>query len=338
VYCTDEIYSVNIFRPIPSDVIRENEKSVVGLFIKHDGKLMPFLEEGQMITRDHIFKLNHLGVSKIFIKGKDAMITFEEYVSSQAKKILTDETTSSRVKAATFYVSSIHAFRHAFDNPDPEHIEKIKETLKPLLENIKENKILLSDLISITEYDFNTYTHSVNVGIYATALVIDFYEEKSPMGMDNLERLSYGYFLHDIGKSKVPLEIIRKRGKLNQEEWAIIKKHPEWGYSILMETGHLTDEAAYISMQHHERLNGSGYPLGMTDIHPCARICTIADIYDALTSIRPYKNAMKPFDALKVLKDEALTEFDLSILNHLIKLLGPQSENSYLAHSAAGKL
>jgi len=80
-------------------------------------------------------------------------------------------------------------------------------------------------------------------------------------------------------------------------------------------------------MQHHERPNGSGYPLGLKDIHPCARICTIADIYDALTATRPYKNAMKPFDALKTLQDEAFTEFDHILINKLIKLLGPKKES-----------
>ena len=317
---------MDVFRPIPVDVIQINEKSVVDLFIKIEDRLMPFLVKGGVFTRDHLMELNHLGISKIFIRGKEAIV-FEEYVSSYTERILTDPTVPSKVKAATFYVSSIHALRNTFDNPNPEHIEEIKKTLKPMLKNIMKNKLLLSDLISITEYDFNTYTHSVNVGIYATSLAIDLYKKDISIRMEDLERLSYGYFLHDIGKSKVPLSIIRKRGKLNQEEWDIIKKHPEWGYNILMETGQLTDEAAYISMQHHERPDGSGYPFGMTDIHPCARICTIADIYDALTSIRPYKTAMKPFEALKVIKNEALTEFDHSLLSNLIRLLGPQSEH-----------
>src|SRR5208337_1195680 len=197
---------------------------------------------------------------------------------------------------------------------------------------IMKNQVLLSDLFSITEYDFNTYTHSVNVGIFATSLAITYYKGGSTVRMEELERLSYGYFLHDIGKSKIPLSILKKKGKLSQDEWVIMKKHPEWGYSILMETGHLTEEAAYISMQHHERPDGSGYPSGMTDIHPCARICTIADIFEALTSVRPYKTAMRPFDALKIIKNEALTEFDQSLLKTLIRLLGPQAEHVQISH------
>ncbi|MRR36807.1 HD domain-containing protein, partial [bacterium] len=213
--------------------------------------------------------------------------------------------------------------------PNPEKIEEIKKTLKPMFKSIMENKILLGDLFSITEHDFNTYTHSVNVGIFATALAIHFYKDDGMVvSKEYLERLSYGFFLHDIGKSKIPLRILKKQGPSTPEEWAVMKKHPEWGYTILMETGHLTDEAAYISMQHHERPVGTGYPYGMKDIHPCARICTIADIFDALVSPRPYKPAMKPFEAIEIIKKEASTEFDRCLMETFIRMLGPGQDTS----------
>jgi HD-GYP domain-containing protein (c-di-GMP phosphodiesterase class II) len=326
---------MDVFRPIPIDVIQIYEKSIVDLFIKHEERLVPFLEKGGVFTRDHLVELNRHGINRIYIRGIDA-ITFEEYVHAYSGRIITDPTVPSKVKAATFYVSSIHALRNAFDDPNSKRIEEIKNTLKPMFKNIMKNQVLLNDLFSITEHDFDTYTLSVNVGIFATSLAIHFYREDSTIGMEHLERLSYGYFLHDIGKSRVPLNILRKRGPLSQEEWAIMKKHPEWGYTILMETGHLTDEAAYISMQHHERPNGSGYPLGMKDIHPCARICAIADIFDALTSLRPYKSAMKPFEALEIIKKEAFTEFDHSLMNTFITMLGPNEENMQVSQSAHG--
>jgi HD-GYP domain-containing protein (c-di-GMP phosphodiesterase class II) len=319
---------MDVFRPIPIDVIQLDEKSVVDLFIKHEDRLMPFLGKGGVFTRDHLVELNRYGLRKIFIRGSEA-IAFEEYVSAHTDRILTDPTVPSRVKAATFYVSSIHALRKAFDDPNSQRIEEIKKTLKPMFKNIMKNQILLKDLFSITEHDFNTYTHSVNVGIFATSLAIQFFHGDSTMDLENLERQSYGYFLHDVGKSRVPLVVLRKRGKLSEDEWGIMKKHPEWGYSILVETGHLTDEAAYISMQHHERPDGSGYPSGMTDIHPCARICAIADIFDALTSVRPYKKAMKPFEAIEIIKRDVFTEFDHNLLSTFIKMLGPNEETTH---------
>jgi HD-GYP domain-containing protein (c-di-GMP phosphodiesterase class II) len=258
----------------------------------------------------------------MYIRGEEAL-SFESYLHSHLDKILTDPTVPSKVKAATFYASSIHALRKAFDDPNAEGIEEIKNTLKPMFKNIFEKQVLLDDLFSITEHDFSTYTHSVNVGIYATALAIHFYRNDASVGTAELERLCYGFFLHDIGKSKVPVGILRRHGPLSEDEWKVMRKHPEWGYAILMETGHLTDEAAYISMQHHEKPDGTGYPSGMRDIHPCARICTFADIFDALTAERPYKKSMKPFTALELMQKEVFTEFDRQLMQAFIRMLGP---------------
>jgi HD-GYP domain-containing protein (c-di-GMP phosphodiesterase class II) len=316
---------MDVFRPIPVDVIQVDERSVVDLFVRHEDRLVSFLEKGGMFTRDHLVQLNRYGCTRIYIRGAEAT-AFERYVSTYSDRILTDPTIPSRVKAATFYVASTHALRNAFDDPDAQQIEEIKKTLHPMFRSIMNNEVLLSDLFAITEHDFATYTHSVNVGIYATALAIRFYSDDRAVGSAEMERLCYGYFLHDIGKSRVPLSILRKRGSLSEDEWKVMKKHPEWGYTRLMETGHLTEEAAYISLQHHERPDGSGYPLGMKDIHPCARICTMADIYDALTAERPYKKSMNPFDAFGILRKEAFTEFDHNLLGTFIRMLGPEKD------------
>ncbi len=316
---------MDVFKPVPVDIIQIAEASAVDLFIKHQDRLVLFLSQGGVFTKDHLVELNRHNINRIYIRGNEVG-TFEAYLQSYLDRIINDPTIPDKVKASTFYVSSMHALRKAFDDPNSERIEDIKKTLKPMFKSIMENKILLDDLFSITEHDFNTYTHSVNVGIFATALAVNFFKSDESVSMAMLERLSYGYFLHDIGKSRVPGKILRKQGPLDPEEWAVMKKHPEWGYTILMETGHLTDEAAYISMQHHEKPDGSGYPAGMSDIHPCARICTIADIFDALTSARPYKKAMKPFDAIGIIKKDAVTEFDKYLLQSFIRMLGPNEE------------
>jgi HD-GYP domain-containing protein (c-di-GMP phosphodiesterase class II) len=320
---------MHVFKTVPVDVIQIYEESMVDLFIRQEDRLVLFLPKGAVFTRDHLVDLNRFQIGRVYIRGEEAR-NFEKYLHTHMDKIATDPTVPSKIKAATFYLSSIHALRKAFEDPDAEEIEEIKKTLQPMFKSIFENKVLLEDLFSITEHDFNTYTHSVNVGIYATSLAIQFYKGDTSVDKDMLERLSYGFFLHDIGKSKVPVGLLRKHGPLSEDEWKIMKKHPEWGYTILMETGHLTDEAAYISMQHHERPNGSGYPSGMKDIHPCARICTIADIFDALTAERPYKPSMKPFEAIELMAGESFTDFDRQLIQTFIRMLGPQPEGNTL--------
>ncbi|HVN71190.1 MAG TPA: HD domain-containing phosphohydrolase [Desulfomonilia bacterium] len=326
---------MDIFQPIPIDVIQIGVKSVVDLFIKLDNRFMPFLGKGGAFTKDHLVELNRFKVNKIYIRKNDAG-AFEKYVHDCSEMILTDTTVPLKVKKATFYVSSVYALRKAMLDPNSDRIDEIKTTIKPLLMSIMKNNVLLNALFSIAEHDFNTYTHSINVGIYATALAIHFFKGDSTVGMNSLERQSYGYFLHDVGKCMLPLSLLKKPGKLSQEDWVTMKKHPEWGYAILTETGHLTDEAAYISMQHHERPNGSGYPFGMKDIHPCARICAFADIFDALISVRPYKSPMKPIDAIEILKKEVYTEFDRGLVITFIRMLGLEDELILLPQAAQG--
>jgi response regulator RpfG family c-di-GMP phosphodiesterase len=327
---------MEVFRPIPLDVMQIGEKTVVDLFILHEGRHMPFLGTGGVFTKEHLAELGRFGITRVHIRGGDAR-AFEEYVHHFSEMILNDPTIPPRVKDATFYVSASHALRKAMIDPGQERFEEIRKTIRPMLKNIMMNKVLLNDLFSITEHDFITYTHSINVGIYATALVMNLHDGGIPMSMESLERQCYGYFLHDIGKCMMPLSILKKPGKLNEEEWVVMKKHPQWGYAILMETGFLTDEAAYISMQHHERPNGSGYPFGMTDIHPCARICAFADIFDALISERPYKSPMKPLDAMEILKKEIHTDFDRTLVDTFTRMLGLNDQQMPLPRAAAGR-
>lgn len=117
-------------------------------------------------------------------------------------------------------------------DPSSNRLDDIKSVLKPMFRNIMRDKVLLKDLFSITEHDFDTYAHSINVGIYATALAMRFFEGDRSVSVESLERQCYGYFLHDIGKCMVPLSVLRKSGRLSPDEWAIMKRHPQWAMSF----------------------------------------------------------------------------------------------------------
>ncbi len=312
------------FRPVPVDIIQVNEKTPVDLYVKHQDKLVAYLEEDSLYTEDNAMDLGQRGITRFYIRGKDKK-KLETYTTHFVDRILTNPNIPSKVKASTFYQASAHTMKQAFEDPRAENIGQIRKSAEPMLKNIMKNENILKDLFSITEHDYYTYTHSVNVGIFATALAVRYYNNNGNRLDLSMEKLSYGYFLHDIGKSRIPLDVLNKPGRLTEEEWGIMKMHPEWGYSILMEAGHLTDEAAYIALQHHEQIDGTGYPFGMkgTSIHPCARICAIADTFDALTSVRPYKDALTPYEALKLMQKETIFDFDNNLLNTFIRLLAP---------------
>ena len=312
------------FRLVQADIIQINEKISVDLYIKLNDKLEIYLPKASVYTEKHLLEIQQKGITRFYVRGKDKK-KLDKYTLEHIDKILSDPNVPSKIKADAFYRTSADTMKQAFEDPRAEHLDEIKKSVKPMLKNIIQNEDVLKDLFTITQHDYYTYTHSVNVGVFATALAVRYYNSNgSRLDMD-MEKLSYGYFLHDIGKSRIPLEVLNKPGKLSEDEWVVMKMHPEWGYSILMETGHLTDEAAYIALQHHEQLDGSGYPFGKrgNNIHPCARICAIADTFDALTSVRPYKEAITPFEALRLMQKETLYDFDYNLLTTFIELLAP---------------
>jgi len=135
-------------------------------------------------------------------------------------------------------------------------------------------------------------------------------------------RSTAAFFLHDLGKVRVDPAIINKPGRLTEEEMSKMRIHPYQSYKILEESGHLSHECKVITMQHHEREDGSGYPrrLKGDEIHDYARICCIADVYDALTAVRSYKKALSPFDALKVMKEEMIGFFHAEIFRNFVLL------------------
>lgn len=137
-----------------------------------------------------------------------------------------------------------------------------------------------------------------------------------------MKSLGPGFFLHDLGKTRIPLNVLYKKGPLDPPEWDIVRRHPGDGHDLLEEEGFLTEESSIIALQHHERDDGQGYPncLPAREIHPYARICRMADVFEALTSDRPYRQKLKTFDALKLMKEKILTDIDKDLFHHFVRL------------------
>lgn len=264
-------------------------------------------------------------LGEFFVRERDLKNVYC-YAGQCLDSIMTDSTIPDELKAMIFYTSAAETMQLIFNDPRTELIGQMHTTVRALVRSLSCNQKILEDLFKITAHDYYTYTHSLNVGIFATALAMKYFGA-SLGGLTALERFSYGFFLHDIGKSLIPKDIINKPSQLAEHEWALVRKHPEYGYNILMQAAYLTDEAAYITLEHHEQYNGSGYPYGRkgNQIHPCARICAIADAFDALTTVRAYKKALSPYEALKLMQQDMQFEFDYDFLQAFIQMLGPRA-------------
>jgi len=176
-------------------------------------------------------------------------------------------------------------------------------------------------LVKITDHDLYTYTHSVNVGILSLLLAKRYLGSFSD---HDLRELGVGFFLHDLGKTRIDPAILNKQGRLTEKERLEVQKHPQDGFDILKEVDQVSHESKTIILQHHERDDGSGYPNGLKgdEIHLYARICSLADVYDALTCDRPYRNKLSPFMALKLIKRELLGHVQKSLFEGFVFMLG----------------
>jgi putative two-component system response regulator len=179
--------------------------------------------------------------------------------------------------------------------------------------------VILSLGLTIEARDPNTVGHCQRLAKYATAL-----GERLGLDDDQVVALNRGGFLHDVGKIGIPDTVLLKPGRLTPEEYRLIQQHTVIGDKLCSEL-RLLDEVRPIVRHHHERPDGSGYPDGLKgeEIPPLARILSVVDVYDALTSERPYRRAQAPAEALRELREEAAKGWQFAeIVEQFVSLTG----------------
>jgi HD-GYP domain-containing protein (c-di-GMP phosphodiesterase class II) len=206
-----------------------------------------------------------------------------------------------------------------------EYLSSIHGLAEELLENILSNKNIMVNLVDIKSMDAYTYQHCVNVAILSLVLGIGLQLQKH-----ELLDLCIGALLHDIGKVFIPKEILLKEGPLSYSEFEIMKDHPKKGYSYLKTVHNISSFSRMVVLQHHEREDGLGYPDGKksSKINKLAKIVAVADVYDALTSDRPYRRALCPNEAFEFILGNADSMFDYGIVKAFTKIIVPYPEGT----------
>lgn len=194
---------------------------------------------------------------------------------------------------------------------------------------------IIPSLAKLKELDDYTFTHQVNVAIISTTLAVDLFQKDSEI----LDKISIGGLLHDMGKLWIPPQILKSREKLADVEFNIIKKHPEYGYGIAVFSG-IDDKTVLDCVKtHHERFDGKGYFSGLRneEIPFVGRLLMVADVYDALTTIRPYKSAWSPYKAASFIVKESGKMFDPLIVKQFIDVFGIYPPNTFVQLSTGEK-
>lgn len=204
--------------------------------------------------------------------------------------------------------------------PTAKNIRTARTAIAEIVELILTDDATAAYLTKITDHDYYTYTHSVNVGFLAVSMAKILFRNSHAHDM---HELGIGFFLHDLGKVQIDPAIINKPGRLTADEMNVMRKHPSLGYRLLYEAHQLTDECKTIVLQHHERHDGTGYPKALRgdQIHLYGRICSLADVFDALTSDRPYRKKMAPFEALILMKNEMINHFQKDLYEKFVVML-----------------
>lgn len=188
----------------------------------------------------------------------------------------------------------------------------ISESVNEMIGEIVKSNNILARLRQIEEDDDYTYKHSLHVCMLATMI-------GKWLGYSEVElkQLSLAGLFHDIGKVKIPDNILNKPGKLTESEYDLVKNHTIFGYNLLNETVGISKNVAIGALQHHEREDGSGYPLGLSskEIHEFAKIIAVCDIYNAMTTERVYKEKQSPFLVAEQIFSESFSTLNPRIAN-----------------------
>lgn len=266
-----------------------------------DGRGRTLLEDGVVLDDFMIDALPKMGVFGVYIK-EDAEVPEETFISAKAAEMIKKLEVPDRTKVKlTESVKErvAEGIQFLFNNTESAEFEEAADSItNELMKAILEDDAIAVDISILKVSDEYTFKHSVDVATMAMIIAKTY-------GLSEKEIYEIGIagLLHDIGKAKIPNEVLNKPDKLTNKEFELMKMHSTYGYQILKEKGNISNSVLLGVLQHHEKINGKGYPSGVASdkISLYARIISIADIYDALVTERPYKKAFSQRDAVEMI-------------------------------------
>lgn len=205
--------------------------------------------------------------------------------------------------------------QYLYNNTSSENFTSASRNIADdLMKTVLENDSIAFDIGALKVSDEYTFKHSVDVATMAMVIA-----RHHGLSRTEIHTIGITGLLHDVGKSKIPNEVLNKPAKLTDEEFELMKQHTVLGYKILKEKNDLKEEVRLGVLQHHEKINGRGYPLGLSEekINPYAKILSVADIYDALVTKRPYKNPFSQRDAIEMIMSMT-SELDIDIMKSFL--------------------
>jgi len=311
------------YTAITKNALVENTKLAFDLFLRSNvngqARYILFCRADDHFSAKRQEELVNKNADRLYISKKDVS-KYLQYQEKNLKCIVDDTNKSSLQKSGALYQVATNITEELLANPKSgKHIERASTWINNTVNHVLKNENTFSTLFKVTSHDYRTYSHSINMSVIGL-----LFGKHLSLNPHELDCLGTGMLLHDIGKVVVPPEIINKTGSLTKEEFNEIKKHPKAGLDILEPKKNVDSLCLKIVAQHHENHDGTGYPYGLggSDIHLFGSISRIVDVYDAMTTHRPYAEAKRPFAALAEMKETMSDCFNEELLKEFICFLG----------------
>ncbi len=282
-----------------------------------EGRYRLWALEGNKVTSEQLTRLAEGGYSEVFVDLEE-QFKYEQYLENNLGSILDNKAASDDQKAEIFSKVSTNVVKGAFETSlglgvmGAAALQRTQKLIENALRFIKESKSLQA-LAKMIGHDYQTYEHATKVLWFTVAFlrlnpeILEQIEPGYPAfeenrKMETMRQCAVGALLHDIGKAFVSHTILEKTEPLTEVEWEIMKTHPLQGLAMLLDT----DTPLFVKkavLHHHEDFHGGGYPMRLEgpNITALARVLRIIDVFDAMTSRRPYKDPMAPMKAAQIM-------------------------------------
>lgn len=263
-------------------------------------------------------------LGQLFVDKRDHK-RFQLFMEESIGAMINDTAIPLQRKSEVIYTCAKDIMVDVFDDPrSGENLRRAKSISDNVIRFALTSYESIPSILKLGSRDYYTFSHCVNVAVFYIGLWLMIGNGSE----EELKEGALGCLLHDIGKSEIDDRILNKPGRLTDTEFEVMKGHPYLGYQLML--GHVPDRALQVILHHHEKVNGRGYPYGLkeSEISDSVKISAIADVYDALTTERPYANARSPFKALMLMKEEMVGHFEHKKFTEFVSFLGGQQNSS----------
>lgn len=294
------------YLPIAVGTLAPAENLDFDLFLRSDaGQATLFRGKNYELEHADLKRCAESAISTLYIRVGD----HERYCDYLRDDVLSSGELQPEQRLQVLTAVNRSVFESAFSSVNIQrYMEFADNAGRELAETMASIDVSLSGLLKLMTHDYYTYTHVANVTTYCLALARGL----GITDLTELKEIAKGGLLHDYGKRHIPKYVLNCTAKLDEAAWATMLQHPTHAFRDLSARDDVTWAQLMMAYQHHERPDGKGYPVGIggDEIHPWAHICKIADVFDALTSERPYRKPDPISRVLEMMESRAGIEFD----------------------------